>query len=63
MTSDPHLKAAISHWGPRFVSNGVLLSDFEEVTRPLERWTEWCAAWSARAAVHERLGRDALRRT
>ena len=60
MTSDANLKAAISHWGPRFVSNGVLLSDFEEVTRPLERWTEWCAAWSARAGVHERLGRDAL---
>ena len=25
MSSDPLLKAAISHWGPRFVANGVVL--------------------------------------
>ena len=32
MSSDPLLKAAIAHWGPRFVANGVVLTDFEEVT-------------------------------
>ena len=32
MSSDPLLKAAITHWGPRFVANGVVLTDFEEVT-------------------------------
>src|SRR5205823_3156515 len=26
-----------------------------------ERWEDWCAAWSARAAVHEDLGRNALK--
>jgi len=30
---DPRVSSAISHWAPRFVSNGVLLADFEEVTR------------------------------
>jgi pimeloyl-ACP methyl ester carboxylesterase len=59
-SSDPRLVAAISHWAPRFVSNGVLLADFEEVTAGLTRWEDWCAAWSARAGVHEKLGRDAL---
>ena len=29
---DPRVEAAISHWAPRFVANGVPLSDFEEVT-------------------------------
>jgi 2,6-dihydroxypseudooxynicotine hydrolase len=58
---DPRVASAISHWAPRFVSNGVLLADFEELTGSLERWEDWCAAWSARAKVHEDLGRDALK--
>jgi len=58
--SDPRVAAAIAHWAPRFVSNGVLLADFEDVTGALERWDDWCAAWSARAAVHEKLGNEAL---
>jgi dipeptidyl aminopeptidase/acylaminoacyl peptidase len=57
---DPRVEAAISHWAPRFISNGVLLADFEEVTRSITRWEDWCAAWSARAGVHEKLGREAL---
>ena len=39
----------------------MLLADFEDVTGSLERWEDWCAAWSARAKVHEDLGRDSLR--
>ncbi len=57
---DPRVETAISHWAPRFISNGVLLADFQEVTGAIERWEDWCAGWSARAAVHEKLGRDAL---
>ncbi len=60
MAKDPRVASAISHWAPRFVSNGVLLADFEDVTGSLERWEDWCAAWSARAKVHEDLGRQAL---
>ena len=29
MTRDPRVESAISHWAPRFVSNGVLLADFD----------------------------------
>ena len=61
MAQDLRVSSAISHWAPRFVSNGVLLADFEDVTRSLERWEDWCAAWSERAAVHELLGRDSLK--
>ena len=57
---DPRVRSAISHWAPRFVSNGVMLADFEEVTASIERWEDWCAAWSARARVHEDLGRESL---
>jgi alpha-beta hydrolase superfamily lysophospholipase len=60
MARDPRVASAISHWAPRFISNGVILADFEEVTADLERWDDWCAAWSARAKVHEDLGRESL---
>jgi len=60
VTKDARVSSAIAHWAPRFVSNGVLLADFEEVTASLERWEGWCAAWSKRAAVHEALGKDSL---
>ena len=62
MATDPRLQAAIAHWGPRFVANGVVLTDFEEVTGQINSYDEWCAAWSRRAAHHEVLGREALKR-
>ena len=61
-SSDSRVAAAIAHWAPRFVSNGVLLADFEEVTSGIARWEDWCAAWCERGALHEELGRDALKR-
>jgi 2,6-dihydroxypseudooxynicotine hydrolase len=57
---DKRVEIAIHHWAPRFVSSGVPLTDFEEVTASLSRWEDWCAAWSARAAIHEGIGREAL---
>jgi len=57
---DARVQSAIAHWAPRFVSNGVPLTDFEEVTAGIERWEDWCRAWSARAAIHEVLGRTTL---
>lgn len=57
---DARVKVAIAHWAPRFVANGVPLSDFEDVTRAVTRWEDWCAAWSARAAVHEGLANEAV---
>lgn len=56
---DERLASAISHWGPRFVTNGVAMSDFERVTGGLRSWDDWCAAWSAVAAEHEAVGRQA----
>ncbi|MBI3043485.1 MAG: alpha/beta hydrolase [Betaproteobacteria bacterium] len=57
---DSRVQSAVAHWAPRFVSNGVPLTDFQEVTAGVERWEDWCRAWSARAAIHEDLGRAAL---
>ncbi|HKB61411.1 MAG TPA: alpha/beta hydrolase, partial [Burkholderiales bacterium] len=57
---DSRVEAAISHWAPRFVANGVPLADFQEVTASVSRWEDWCSAWSARAAIHEEMGNKAL---
>ena len=57
---DARVQSAIHHWAPRFVANGVPLTDFQEVTAGIERWEDWCRAWCARAAQHEAIGRRAL---
>lgn len=57
---DKRVEIAIHNWAPRFVSAGVPLVDFEEVTAGITRWDEWCAAWSRRGADHEALGEAAL---
>ena len=60
MSKDPRIESATSHWAPRMVSNGVMLTDFQEVTASIERWEEWTSAWCKRAEVHENLGKEAL---
>jgi dipeptidyl aminopeptidase/acylaminoacyl peptidase len=57
---DDRVSSAVSHWGPRFTTNGITVADFERVTRSIEKWDDWCAAWSRAGAEHERLGRIAL---
>src|SRR5215468_2541917 len=57
---DERVAMAISHWAPRFTMNGVTAGDFERITGGLTSWNDWCSAWSAVAAEHELLGRDAL---
>jgi pimeloyl-ACP methyl ester carboxylesterase len=57
---DDRVAMAISHWAPRFTTNGVTAGDFERITGRLASWDDWCAAWSEVAAEHEQLGRDAL---
>jgi 2,6-dihydroxypseudooxynicotine hydrolase len=60
MSADSLVKAAVAHWGPRFVANGVVLADFVELTGAVASYDDWCRIWSERAAHHEELGREAL---
>jgi dipeptidyl aminopeptidase/acylaminoacyl peptidase len=57
---DDRVASAIAHWGPRFTTNGVTVSDFQRVTGQVQRWEDWCAAWSDMGSEHEALGRRAL---
>jgi 2,6-dihydroxypseudooxynicotine hydrolase len=53
------MEVALTHWAPRFIANGVDANDLRDLASAIGRWDEWCAAWSARAAQHEALGRAA----
>lgn len=61
MEQDALVKSAVAHWSGRFVANGIPLTDFNDVTASIKSWDEWCRAWSERGAVHEELGRTALK--
>lgn len=61
MTRERRVQVAIENWAPRFVANGVDFNDFQRVTEPLERWDDWCAAWSAAGAQHAQLAEEAER--
>lgn len=59
MPQDERVRAATENWGPRFVANGVDINDFERITASVERWDEWCAAWSMWGEMHAQLGLEA----
>ncbi len=58
--ADPRVEAAIAHWAPRYVTNGVPVGDFQEVASSVESWDEWCSAWSQRGTVHELYAAEAM---
>jgi 2,6-dihydroxypseudooxynicotine hydrolase len=49
---DARVQAAIEHWGPRLIANGVDYNDFRRVTASLERWDDWLDAWVATGDRH-----------
>ena len=57
--ADTLIEAAVSHWGPRFLANGVDSNDFQATLARITRWTDWCSEWSRTAAVHEGLAMEA----
>jgi len=56
---DARVRAAVEHWGPRFVQAGVDYNDFLSTTARIETWEEWLDAWCETAAVHAELARAA----
>lgn len=58
MAVDQRVRVAIDNWYPRFVANGVDINDFQRVTAGVERWDDWCAAWSRQGAVHVQLAEE-----
>ena len=40
---DERVRIAVSHWAPRFVANGVDLSDFNATLSRIQTWDQWLA--------------------
>src|SRR6185312_10780660 len=59
MARDERVQSAIDNWAPRFIANGIDYNDFQRVTRNVENWDDWCAAWSDCGASHERMAEQA----
>jgi 2,6-dihydroxypseudooxynicotine hydrolase len=57
--ADARVQAAIDHWGPRFIANGVDYNDFVRTTSGLERWEAWLDAWTRTAETHLALAQKA----
>jgi pimeloyl-ACP methyl ester carboxylesterase len=56
---DARVRAAVEHWGPRFIQAGVDYNDFARTTARVERWEDWLDAWCETAEVHAALAREA----
>ncbi len=59
---DERVQAAVAHWAPRFLAQGVDYNDFVRVTAGVQRWEQWLDAWAAAGEVHAALARDAEER-
>jgi pimeloyl-ACP methyl ester carboxylesterase len=57
--ADERVAAAIAHWAPRFVANGVDMNDFRRVSGGVETWEEWLPAWVTNGDMHARLAQEA----
>src|SRR6266700_223834 len=55
MVRDERVQSAIDNWAPRFIANGIDSNDFQGVTNSVERWDDWCQAWSETGAMHEQM--------
>lgn len=59
---DERVQAAITHWGSRFIANGIDYNDFVRTTGTVDRWEQWLDAWTATAEVHLQLAESARAR-
>ena len=59
MARDERVQSAIDNWAPRFIANGIDYNDFQRVTNRVERWEDWCRAWSECGASHEQMAEQA----
>jgi dienelactone hydrolase len=56
---DERVAVATKHWGPRFVAQGVELSDFQRTLARIKTWDEWCREWGITATEHEHHAQEA----
>lgn len=58
---DPRVQAALEHWAPRMIQNGVDYNDIVRTTARIDTWEQWLAEWSRTADEHEDYARESER--
>ena len=56
---DARVQAALAHWAPRMVANGIDYNDFIATLARVTSWGSWSAEWSRTAARHEAIAATA----
>src|SRR3954462_12983368 len=56
---DAEVQAALDHWAPRFIQNGVDYNDFVRTVRRVETWDQWLPGWVATADEQAGFAREA----
>ena len=56
---DAEVQAALDHWAPRFIQNGVDYNDFVRTVRRVETWDQWLPEWSRTADEQAEFAREA----
>jgi hypothetical protein len=56
---DAEVAAALAHWAPRFIQNGVDYDDFVRTTARVESWDQWLPEWSRTADEQADFARQA----
>jgi 2,6-dihydroxypseudooxynicotine hydrolase len=46
---DAEVEAALAHWAPRFIQNGVDYNDFVRTVQRIDTWDQWLPEWSRTA--------------
>jgi 2,6-dihydroxypseudooxynicotine hydrolase len=57
--ADERVQAAMTHWGSRFIANGIDYNDFVRTTASIDTWDRWLEAWTETAQVHLSLAEEA----
>jgi pimeloyl-ACP methyl ester carboxylesterase len=56
---DADVQAAIDHWAPRFIQNGVDYNDFVRTVSHIDTWDEWLPEWARTADEQADFAREA----
>src|ERR1700712_2234886 len=56
---DADVQAALAHWAPRFIQNGVDYNDFVRTVARIDTWDQWLPEWSRTADEQAGFAREA----
>jgi pimeloyl-ACP methyl ester carboxylesterase len=56
---DADVQAALDHWAPRFIQNGVDYNDFVRTVKRIDTWDQWLPEWSRTADEQAEFAQEA----